>query len=40
LYNKFSKKKLPDDKNYLWLEISGDIDDATALMPLFKYKFK
>ena len=40
LYNKFSKKKLTEDKNYLWLEISGDIDDATALMPLVKYKFK
>ena len=40
LYNKFSKKKLEDDKKYLWLEISGDIDDATALMPLFKYNFK
>ena len=40
LYNKFSKKKLEDDKKYLWLEVSGDIDDATALMPLFKYNFK
>ena len=40
LYNKFSKKKLEEDKKYLWLEISGDIDDATALMPLFKYNFK
>jgi ubiquitin-activating enzyme E1 len=40
IYNQQSKVKLSDDAKYLNLEISGDIDDATALMPMFKYVFK
>ena len=40
IYNQQSKVKLSDDTKYLNLEISGDIDDATALMPMFKYVFK
>ena len=40
IYNENSKVKLSDDDKYLNLEISGDIGDATALMPSFKYVFK
>ena len=40
VYNEHAKIKLTDDIKYIFLEISGDIGDATALMPLFKYKFK
>ena len=40
IYNQQSKVKLSDDTKYLNLEISGDIDDANALMPMFKYVFK
>ena len=40
IYNEHSKVKLSDTKEYLFLEISGDVDDATALMPLIKYNFK
>ena len=40
IYNQQSKVKLSDDAKYLNLEISGDIGDATALMPMFKYVFK
>ena len=40
IYNANSKIKLGENDKYLNLEISGDIGDATALMPLFKYVFK
>ena len=40
LYNNQSKYKLSEDTKYLNLEVSGDIGDATALMPNFKYIFK
>ena len=40
IYKANSKVPLDDKKTYLWLEVSGDIDDASALMPLFKYNFK
>ena len=40
IYNQQSKIKLTDDIKYLNLELSGDIGDATALMPSFKYVFK
>ena len=40
IYKANSKTPLDDKKTYLWLEVSGDIDDASALMPLFKYNFK
>ena len=40
IYNANSKVKLDDKTTYLNLEISGDIGDATALMPMFKYIFK
>ena len=40
IYKKNSKVPLDENKKYLFLEVSGDIDDATALMPIFKYNFK
>jgi ubiquitin-activating enzyme E1 len=40
IYNQQSKIKLTDDIKYLNLELSGDIGEATALMPSFKYVFK
>ena len=40
IYKANSKVPFDDNKKYLFLEVSGDIDDATALMPLFKYIFK
>ena len=40
IYNEQSKGKLNDKIKYLYLEISGDIGEAMALMPLFKYVFK
>ena len=40
VYNNKSSIKLPENKKFLILEISGDIDDCTAKMPKFKYIFK
>ena len=40
IYNSSAKIKLDKNAKYLLLEISGDIGDATALMPLFRYNFK
>jgi len=40
VYNENAKVKLTDDVKVLNLEISGDIGDATALMPQFRYVFK
>ena len=40
IYNANSKVKLGKNVNNLNLEISGDIGEATALMPLFRYVFK
>ena len=40
IYKANSKVPLEDNKTYLFLEVSGDVDDASALMPLFKYNFK
>jgi ubiquitin-activating enzyme E1 len=40
IYNEQSKIKLSDDTKYLNLDISGDIGDATAIMPTFRYVFK
>ena len=40
IYNANSKVKLGENVNHLNLEISGDIGEATALMPLFRYVFK
>jgi hypothetical protein len=40
IYNANSKVKLGDNVKNLNLEISGDIGDATALMPQFRYVFK
>jgi len=42
IYNENAKDnaKLGENDKYLNLEISGDIGDATAIMPMFKYIFK
>ena len=40
IYNANSKVKLSENIKELYLEIIGDIGDATALMPTFKYIFK
>ena len=42
IYNENAKDnaKLGENDKYLNLEISGDIGEATALMPLFRYNFK
>ena len=40
IYNENSKIKLGDDVKYLTLDVSGDIGEAAALMPAFKYVFK
>ena len=40
VYNSNSKIKLDEKTKVLNLEISGDIGDATALMPQFRYVFK
>ena len=40
IYNSNAKIKLDEKATHLNLEISGDIGDATALMPLFRYNFK
>jgi ubiquitin-activating enzyme E1 len=40
VYNSNSKIKLDEKTKVLNLEISGDIGDATALMPMFRYVFK
>ena len=40
LQTQYSNIKLKESDKYLFLEISGDIGDATALMPMFKYIFK
>ena len=40
IYNSSAKIKLDKNAKHLFLEISGDIGDATALMPLFRYNFK
>ena len=42
IYNENAKDnaKLGENDKYLNLEISGDIGDATAVMPMFKYIFK
>ena len=40
IYNGNSKIKLDKNIKSLYLEISGDIGEATALMPTFKYIFK
>ena len=40
IYNEVSKVKLSEDTKYLNLELSGDIGDATAIMPTFRYVFK
>ena len=40
IYNEQSKVKLEDNIKYLTLDVSGDIGDATALMPAFRYVFK
>ena len=40
IYNSESKFPIPETQNFMFLEVSGDIGDASALMPLFKYNFK
>ena len=40
IYNSNAKIKLDEKATHLNLEISGDIGEATALMPLFRYNFK
>jgi len=40
IYNEQAKAKLSEDAKYLNLEISGDVGEATAIMPTFKYVFK
>ena len=40
IYNNLSKIKLFENKKYLMLEISGDIDDCAAKMPSIKYNFR
>ena len=40
IYNENAKVKLGDEVKCLNLEISGDIEDATAIMPTFRYVFK
>ena len=40
IYNNNSRIKLKESDKHLFLEISGDIGDATALMPKFKYIYK
>jgi ubiquitin-activating enzyme E1 len=40
VYNNSSSIKLFENKKYLMLEISGEVDDSIAKMPLFKYIFK
>ena len=40
IYNEHSKNKLDGSVTYLLLEVGGDIGDATALMPKFKYNFR
>jgi len=40
IYNENAKVKLSEDTKCLNLEIGGDIGDATAIMPTFRYVFK
>lgn len=40
VYNNISSIKLFENKKYLMLEISGEVDDYIAKMPLIKYNFK
>ena len=40
VYNNISSIKLFENKKFLMLEITGDIDDYIARMPLIKYYFK
>ena len=40
IYNENAKLKLSDDTKYITLEIGGDIGDATAFIPSFRYVFK
>lgn len=40
IYNELSKTKLGDDIKHLTLDVSGDIGEAAALMPAFRYVFK
>ena len=40
VYNNISSIKLFENKKYLMLEISGEVDDCIAKMPLIKYNFK
>ncbi|MCQ2819299.1 MAG: ThiF family adenylyltransferase [archaeon] len=40
IYEEQSKSKIPESQKFLFLEVSGDIGDASALMPRFKYNFK
>ena len=40
IYNETAKVKLSEDTKCLNLEIGGDIGDATAIMPTFRYVFK
>ena len=40
VYNNISSIKLFENQKYLMLEISGEVDDCIAKMPLIKYNFK
>jgi len=40
VYNNISSIKLFENKKYLMLEVSGEVDDCIAKMPLIKYNFK
>ena len=40
VYNTNAKVKLNENTKVLNLEISGDVGDATALLPMFRYVFK
>ena len=40
VYQEHAKVKLTPEQKFMFLDVSGDIGDASALMPLFKYNFK
>lgn len=40
IYNNLSNIKLYENKKFLMLEVSGDVDDCIAKMPLIKYNYK
>ena len=40
VYQEHAKNKLAPEQKFMFLDIIGDIGDASALMPLIKYNFK